>query len=100
MANNIGKGSSVSYNNSASIKTLDGGIDWTRNELNDLCINVSVTRGSNGVTYSRYTDVYGCTITITYEELGDDLALQSDFYYKQNGIWIYASSFDDCIDKA
>ena len=63
------KGSSTSVtgsNSSPSTVTINGGTSWTRNELNNIKIKFSVTRGSSNTTTEATWSFFGATLTVDY----------------------------------
>lgn len=70
---NTAKGSSVSVTGSGSTSsthTVNGGSSWTREELNNLRIKYTVTRGSN--TGAASFSFWGATLSVSYSIPGGE----------------------------
>lgn len=68
-AGTTAKGSSTNVtgsNSSPSTVTINGGTNWTRNELNNIKIKFSVTRGSSNTTTGATWSFFGATLTVNY----------------------------------
>ena len=68
-AGTTGKGSSVSVtgsNSSPSTVTINGGSNWTREELDEIKIKFQVTRGSSNTTTDSTWSFFGATLTVNY----------------------------------
>ena len=63
------KGSSTSVtgsNSSPTTVTINGGSNWTREELNNIKIKFQVTRGSSNTDTASTWSFFGATLTVTY----------------------------------
>ena len=73
------KGNSTSVtgsNSSPSTVTINGGTNWTRNELNNIKIKFTVTRGSSNTTTDSTFSFFGATLTVNYTPIIED-----SYYY-------------------
>lgn len=72
-----GNSSSVTGSNSSpSTVTINGGTSWTRNELNNIKIKFTVTRGSSNTTTDSTFSFFGATLTVNYTPIIED-----SYYY-------------------
>lgn len=71
------KGNSTSVtgsNSSPSTVTINGGSNWTPQEVNNIKIKFQVTRGSSNTTTASTWSFFGATLTVTYT------TPQTDYY--------------------
>ena len=65
--NTTAKGSSVDYRSTtASARTLTNTGTWTRNELNNIQLRHTATRGTSNTNRAAYIYFYGADLTINY----------------------------------
>ena len=65
------KGNPVAFTTSITQRTISNTGTWTREELNDIKINLNAVRGSQNTGTALYIYFYGADLTINYTIPGD-----------------------------
>ena len=95
--------SSVTLNSGTANYTLSGG-SWTRDELKDARLCISVTH--SGSSTSRYASFYGADLTVTYTYQSEKFMLKlggawhdiARVFKKVSGIWVEQTDLANVIE--
>lgn len=59
-------GGNTTLNTTTTVRTMDAGSGWTRENLDNLAVHVFATRASSGTSTNYYISFYGAEVTVNY----------------------------------